>query len=145
MNKLTIDDLLKAVDYQSYSLVEGLGQEIESVEFDSRKIIAKSLFVPLVGGSRDGHEYVQMAIENGANVVFGFTVLRSGGRRQCAVLYMLRTRRNDISRLLRERQDKEVFLRRNVDHFWSLAARIGKFKLTLCIFSEGEFTLFAIS
>lgn len=88
MNKLTIDDLLKAVDYQSYSLVEGLGQEIESVEFDSRKIIAKSLFVPLVGGSRDGHEYVQMAIENGANVCFWSNSEEAAPKGRIHVIYV---------------------------------------------------------
>ena len=88
MNKLTIDDLLKAVDYQSYSLVEGLDQEIESVEFDSRKIIAKSLFVPLVGGSRDGHEYVQMAIENGANVCFWSNSEETAPKGRIHVIYV---------------------------------------------------------
>lgn len=39
---------------------------IENIEFDSRRITPNSLFVPLVGGTTDGHDYVEMAIENGA-------------------------------------------------------------------------------
>lgn len=38
---------------------------VEGVEFDSRKITKGGLFVPLAGG-RDGHDFVQQAIENGA-------------------------------------------------------------------------------
>lgn len=42
---------------------------IESVEFDTRKIVKNSLFVPLKG-TRDGHEFIGSAIENGASVSF---------------------------------------------------------------------------
>lgn len=40
-------------------------REISSVEFDSRKIEKKGLFVPLPG-TRDGHDFVHAAKENGA-------------------------------------------------------------------------------
>ncbi|MDO4432533.1 MAG: UDP-N-acetylmuramoyl-tripeptide--D-alanyl-D-alanine ligase [Aerococcaceae bacterium] len=39
---------------------------IENVEFDSRKVTKGSLFVPLVGGTTDGHDYIEQAIANGA-------------------------------------------------------------------------------
>lgn len=42
-------------------------REISSVEFDSRKIEKKGLFVPLPG-TRDGHDFVRAAKENGAIV-----------------------------------------------------------------------------
>ena len=40
-------------------------REISSVEFDSRKIEKDGLFVPLPG-TRDGHDFVHAAKENGA-------------------------------------------------------------------------------
>lgn len=43
--------------------------EITNVEFDSRKVTEGSLFVPLAG-ARDGHEFIQQAIENGATATF---------------------------------------------------------------------------
>lgn len=59
--KLTIQEIAQAV---------GSGNEesgkITGVEFDSRKIKAGDLFVPLAG-ARDGHEFVQQAIEQGAS------------------------------------------------------------------------------
>ena len=42
---------------------------LHQVEFDSRKITAGDLFVPLAG-VRDGHEFVQAAIDNGAVATF---------------------------------------------------------------------------
>ncbi|MDN6640122.1 MAG: UDP-N-acetylmuramoyl-tripeptide--D-alanyl-D-alanine ligase [Tetragenococcus sp.] len=40
-------------------------QRITNVEFDSRKVVSNSLFVPLKG-SRDGHQFAKKAQENGA-------------------------------------------------------------------------------
>lgn len=40
-------------------------QQIANIEFDSRKITNNSLFVPLKG-TRDGHQFVEQAKENGA-------------------------------------------------------------------------------
>lgn len=58
--KLTIQEIAQAV---------GSGNEesgkITGVEFDSRKIKAGDLFVPLAG-ARDGHEFIQQAIAQGA-------------------------------------------------------------------------------
>ncbi|MGX7329014.1 UDP-N-acetylmuramoyl-tripeptide--D-alanyl-D-alanine ligase [Enterococcus bulliens] len=42
---------------------------ITGVEFDSRKIKPGNLFVPLAG-TRDGHEFIEQAIENGAIATF---------------------------------------------------------------------------
>ena len=43
--------------------------EITSVEFDSRKVIAGSLFVATAGTMVDGHNYIEQAILNGAIAV----------------------------------------------------------------------------
>jgi UDP-N-acetylmuramoyl-L-alanyl-D-glutamate--2,6-diaminopimelate ligase len=44
---------------------------ITGVTFDSRQIKKGYIFVPLVGVARDGHDFIQAAISNGANVVVG--------------------------------------------------------------------------
>jgi UDP-N-acetylmuramoyl-L-alanyl-D-glutamate--2,6-diaminopimelate ligase len=43
-----------------------INMEIVSVEFDSRKIVAGSLFVATIGTRVDGHDYIGNAIKNGA-------------------------------------------------------------------------------
>lgn len=60
--KMQLAEIAKALDSEL-----NIGEEtvITSVEFDSRKAAADSLFVPLQG-SRDGHEFIESAITNGA-------------------------------------------------------------------------------
>lgn len=61
--KLTIKEIAQVLS------VSGIvdEREISSVEFDSRKIEKNGLFVPLPG-TRDGHDFVRAAKENGAIV-----------------------------------------------------------------------------
>lgn len=65
--KLLVSELAKVVkaenDWQQWADVV-----VEHVEFDTRKIVKNSLFVPLQGGNRDGHEFLEVAIESGASV-----------------------------------------------------------------------------
>lgn len=63
--KLTIKEIAQVLS------VSGIvdEREISSVEFDSRKIEKDGLFVPLPG-TRDGHDFVHAAKENGAIVTF---------------------------------------------------------------------------
>ena len=63
--KLTIKEIAQVLS------VSGIvdEREISSVEFDSRKIEKNGLFVPLPG-TRDGHDFVHAAKENGAIVTF---------------------------------------------------------------------------
>lgn len=63
--KLTIQEIAQVLS------VSGIvdEREISSVEFDSRKIEKDGLFVPLPG-TRDGHDFVHAAKENGAIVTF---------------------------------------------------------------------------
>ncbi|MBF8807303.1 MAG: UDP-N-acetylmuramoyl-tripeptide--D-alanyl-D-alanine ligase [Enterococcus lacertideformus] len=62
--KLTIKEIAQAVGSKNDDQAE-----IKGVEFDSRKIEKGHLFVPLKG-VRDGHEFIQQAIDNGAVVAF---------------------------------------------------------------------------
>ncbi|TLG78428.1 UDP-N-acetylmuramoyl-tripeptide--D-alanyl-D-alanine ligase [Vagococcus zengguangii] len=62
---LTIGEIVEVL---SGKLIADHGEDdvvVESVEFDTRKVVSGSLFVPLKG-ARDGHEFVPQAIENGA-------------------------------------------------------------------------------
>ncbi len=50
--------------------VEGTSdKEIKSIEFDSRKVGQESLFVAVKGVNVDGHDFIEKAIEKGANVI----------------------------------------------------------------------------
>ncbi len=46
-----------------------LNLNIESVEYDSKKIKDNGMFVAIKGFEEDGHQYIKQAIENGAKVV----------------------------------------------------------------------------
>jgi UDP-N-acetylmuramoyl-tripeptide--D-alanyl-D-alanine ligase len=63
---LTITEINEAV---KGTIKNSVATAITSVEFDSRKIKAGALFVPLAG-VHDGHEFVEAAIKNGAVAVF---------------------------------------------------------------------------
>ena len=42
---------------------------IEEIVLDSRKTMHQALFVPIIGERSDGHDYIEMAIQNGAVAV----------------------------------------------------------------------------
>ena len=69
MKAITIAQILEAVKHSEY---QGVNKEITitQVEFDSRKVQNQTLFVPLTGGTTDGHTYIETAIEQGATVTF---------------------------------------------------------------------------
>ena len=66
--KLTLHEIAKVVgaknDVTAYEDVA-----VKQIEFDSRKITAGDLFLPLKG-ARDGHDFVQTAFDNGALATF---------------------------------------------------------------------------
>lgn len=64
--KLTVKEIAKALNIDLQNSSDAV---VTSVEFDSRLISEGSLFVPLAGG-RDGHEFIQSAIEKGAVATF---------------------------------------------------------------------------
>lgn len=65
--KLKAEDILKAVG-GSYISEVAAGAQVNSVEFDTRKIINGALFIPLKG-ARDGHDFINVALDNGATLV----------------------------------------------------------------------------
>lgn len=52
------------------SAVSSKSVSFTSVSTDSRNVVLKSLFVPLVGEKQNGHIYIPQALEKGASVVF---------------------------------------------------------------------------
>ena len=63
---MLLSEIIKGVE-----LVETISADVEvkSIEFDSRKVVAGSMFVATRGTAVDGHDYIGKAIEAGASVV----------------------------------------------------------------------------
>lgn len=64
--KLTIKEIAEALNIDARGSLDTI---VTSVEFDSRLISEGSLFVPLAG-TRDGHDFIQSAIDKGAVAAF---------------------------------------------------------------------------
>lgn len=72
--KLTLHEVAKIVDAQNN--VSDLDDvPLHHIEFDSRKITKGDLFLPLKG-QRDGHEFIDLAFQNGAVATFSEKELR---------------------------------------------------------------------
>ena len=73
MNK-KLSELLGSIEHEIYS-IEGLSAsnaeniEINSLEFDSRKVKSGSLFFALPGTHINGNEFIPSAIEKGASAI----------------------------------------------------------------------------
>ncbi|AMB99199.1 UDP-N-acetylmuramoyl-tripeptide--D-alanyl-D-alanine ligase [Aerococcus urinaehominis] len=67
MKELSIEDLVHAVDGEW--IQKGPRNQISNVAFNSLDIEADGLFVPLQG-QRDGHEFIQSALDQGAAATF---------------------------------------------------------------------------
>jgi UDP-N-acetylmuramoyl-L-alanyl-D-glutamate--2,6-diaminopimelate ligase len=74
---MLLAELLKQSGQFSFDFSNVPEIEILRIESDSRKIKPGDLFVALEGGSTDGHDFIDMAIENGAAAVVG---RKSGGQ-----------------------------------------------------------------
>lgn len=64
--KLTVQEIAQAVNAQQVTMPDVV---VNGIEFDSRKITKGDLFVPLAG-ERDGHSFIQKAMEQGAVAAF---------------------------------------------------------------------------
>lgn len=68
MKKITAEALAQAAG--GVLAHEGNEPVAEHISLDSRKMAGNDLFVPIIGERADGHDYICMAIGNGATVVF---------------------------------------------------------------------------
>lgn len=66
MERLTLSEILTAVNGTLLGDFKDLDASVDRVETDSRTIRAGSLFIPLVGERFDGHAYINAALEAGA-------------------------------------------------------------------------------
>lgn len=66
--KLTLHEIARVVGAQN-DVTAYPDQPVHGIEFDSRKIQAGDLFLPLQG-ARDGHDFIPQAFENGALATF---------------------------------------------------------------------------
>lgn len=66
MERLTLGEILKAVDGTLLGEFSDLEITVDRVETDSRTIHPGALFIPLVGERFDGHAYINAALEAGA-------------------------------------------------------------------------------
>ncbi|RHH70248.1 MULTISPECIES: UDP-N-acetylmuramoyl-tripeptide--D-alanyl-D-alanine ligase [Vagococcus] len=73
---LSVREIVAAVNGVNHA-IQHEDQCVESVEFDTRKVIENSLFVPLKG-ARDGHDFIPQAIESGASLVLSERELSEG-------------------------------------------------------------------
>lgn len=68
---LDADDVLEAVGGRFIGGPENtVSFSFTSVVTDSRNVVKKSLFVPLIGEKQDGHKFCYDAVKNGASVIF---------------------------------------------------------------------------
>ncbi|MCR8969545.1 UDP-N-acetylmuramoyl-tripeptide--D-alanyl-D-alanine ligase [Facklamia sp. 7083-14-GEN3] len=86
MKAIQINEIIETLKLNPSAYQSVLDHEISSVEFDSRKIQNASLFVPLVGGTTDGHDYIQNAIDNGAKACFWSRPLEEAPSEQLIVI-----------------------------------------------------------
>jgi UDP-N-acetylmuramoyl-L-alanyl-D-glutamate--2,6-diaminopimelate ligase len=64
---MNLDNLLQIIKIISVSGNTDI--DVTAVQFDSRKATANSLFVATCGSAVDGHDFINMAIQNGASAV----------------------------------------------------------------------------
>lgn len=63
--------LAQLIKYSSYLKISGTAdKEVSGIVFDSRKVVANSVFVAQRGVHVDGHRFIPLAVEKGASVVF---------------------------------------------------------------------------
>jgi UDP-N-acetylmuramoyl-L-alanyl-D-glutamate--2,6-diaminopimelate ligase len=77
-------------------VVGGLDREVESIAYDSRRVQRNSLFVALRGEKSDGHNFIDQAIEKGANVIVAEREI-SSPRATCLVVENTRPALADLS------------------------------------------------
>jgi UDP-N-acetylmuramoyl-L-alanyl-D-glutamate--2,6-diaminopimelate ligase len=91
---MTLNQLLKSIRY--LKLTGSAETEINSIQYDSRKVEPGAIFVALKGIEADGHHFIDAAIENGASVIVAEVDAPNG----CEVTWITcRDTRSTMSRL----------------------------------------------
>lgn len=68
MQILTVKDILRATNGElREKSASTAGLEIDKITIDSREVCEGTLFVPLKGESRDGHDFINSALKHGAS------------------------------------------------------------------------------
>lgn len=62
-----LNTLIKNIEI--LQVIGSLEVEVSTIEFDSRKVIKSSLFIAISGTQVDGHNFIDKAIESGANTI----------------------------------------------------------------------------
>ena len=61
-------EVLKDIDYE---IIKGdINTQINNLCYNSKNIMKNDAFIALIGHNSDGHNYINNAIEKGANVIF---------------------------------------------------------------------------
>jgi UDP-N-acetylmuramoyl-L-alanyl-D-glutamate--2,6-diaminopimelate ligase len=79
---ISLKEILSDLPFQVIQPANVPDLYITGVTFDSRRVRKGFIFVPLVGVARDGHDFIQAAIANGASIVVG-----SKDKTDCSVPY----------------------------------------------------------
>ena len=66
---MRLTHLMKGLEYESKGNLELLDAELSELVFDSRKAKAGTVFLALKGTNADGHDYIDKAISQGAEIV----------------------------------------------------------------------------
>jgi len=66
---MRLTHLLKGLEYESKGNLELLDAELSELVFDSRKAKAGTVFLALKGTNADGHDFIEKAISQGAEIV----------------------------------------------------------------------------
>ena len=64
---MDLSELLKGLEYKKVGA--WIDEEVNAIEFDSRKVEEGALFVAIKGVASDGHDFIDKAIEKGAKVI----------------------------------------------------------------------------
>ena len=64
---MDLSELLKGLEYKKVGA--WIDEEVNAIEFDSRKVEEGAIFVAIKGVASDGHDFIDNAIEKGAKVI----------------------------------------------------------------------------
>jgi len=78
---IRIEEILRGIEVVSQT--GDSTTSVSGIEFDSRNVIAGSLFVAVKGFKTDGHDYINAAVRSGAVAVICETVPENPDKKTC--------------------------------------------------------------